>query len=54
MQGMQMNPMMMQLNQAYLQQMMQQQQMSAYIASLREKANVRIKSDSIGLDGLSN
>jgi peptidyl-prolyl cis-trans isomerase D len=37
-----------------LEQMMQQQQMSAYIASLREKANVRIKSDAIGLDGLSN
>jgi peptidyl-prolyl cis-trans isomerase D len=37
-----------------LEQMMQQQQMSAYIASLREKANVRINSDAIGLDGLSN
>jgi peptidyl-prolyl cis-trans isomerase D len=37
-----------------LEQMMQQQQMSAYIASLREKANVRINNDAIGLDGLSN
>lgn len=37
-----------------LQQMMQQQQMNAYIASLREKANVRVNNDAFGLDELNN